>query len=199
MIWIKLLGLWGWIKDAGARALGWLLASPARLFAALLLLALAWGVWERSGRAAERVRADAWNAAFRAQKAAYIAAQKAALGKELAARKEQADANRKLVAEAGRVRRAAENDARVAVQRYADAHRLRWSGQAAGRSGGEAAAPSVHPDPGQSVDAGPAADMVAVSREDLDRLAAAAVRGAVRQRTLEALVEAGFAMPDPAN
>lgn len=81
---------------------------------------------------------------------------------------------------------------RDAVARYAAAHRVPRC-LASPTSGTNTAAlsgdPAIDPGPGD------AADMVAVSRPDLDQLTEAALRAATAQRWAQSLIDSGLAVP----
>ena len=87
--------------------------------------------------------------------------------------------------------------ARDAVAAYAAAHRVRAC-PAQGPSGGTVAA-AVPDDSASDPGAGPAADMVAVSRADFDQLTAASLRAAVARQWAEELIARGYAMPAEPN
>lgn len=87
--------------------------------------------------------------------------------------------------------------ARDAAAAYAAAHRVR-SCPAPGASGGTVAA-AVPDGPASDPGAGPAADMVAVSRADFDQLTSAAVRAAIARQWAEELIAKGYAVPAEPN
>ncbi|HWU03186.1 MAG TPA: hypothetical protein VN222_10640, partial [Novosphingobium sp.] len=78
---LKLLGVWSWIRSAGAAALKWAFASATHLLLVALALALGWGVWER--RQARHWQANAVKlfAGWKADRERAAAAQAAWLAK----------------------------------------------------------------------------------------------------------------------
>jgi hypothetical protein len=150
---------------------------------AILALAVLW----------YRHEAQSWERAFVAQKASYEAAQ--ALAKARQAEKDRATADTfKSIAE--RVEYASreyEGAFRAAADSYAGRMRIKAS-----QGGGcGPVAPGVHPDPG-APDGGQAdADMVALSREDFDRLTGQAMQNAERGAFLTALIDEGLAVVEP--
>lgn len=157
------------------------------------LLALACGLLWLRGNHYERDR-DAWRHAHAAQKHAYVAAQAAAEANEILMRTRHANQNEAANAAIARAREAGRAAGLAAADRYAAAHRVRAEAACRAPGGTDAAA---LPDPARRPDgdAG-SADMVALSREDFDRLTGAALLAAEKQRAVEALIDAGLALPE---
>ncbi len=98
--------------------------------------------------------------------------------------------------ESANAHRQADNRVRLAVSAYADSHRVGrlCQPQAAGGKALSADDAAVPTDPAPPVDADPAAELVGLTRRDLDQLSGAAVQAASSQQFLQSLIDDGFAV-----
>lgn len=187
---LKLLGIGRWLKEASSALFGLVRRYPLQ---AALIASLCLSGWLWRGRQAERVEAARWETAFSDQKLAYEKAQAEAKAKQIAADTRELELKSLLSEKADDLSRLSSERTRIAVADYARTHRLRCEAADGAASG--TASPGVPGDPGRAPESPEAADMVAVTRSDLDALADEAVQGAVRQRYLNALIDAGWAVP----
>lgn len=187
---LKLLGIGKWLQEAATALFGLVRRYPLQ---AALIASLCLSGWLWRGRQAARADAARWEQAFTDQKAAYVKAQAEARAKQHAADKRELELKSLLAEKADDLSRISTERTRIAVADYARTHRLRCEAPDGATSG--TGSPGVFGDPGQPADGTGAPELVAVTRTDLDALADEAVQGAVRQRYLKALVEAGWAVP----
>lgn len=184
MTWLAIKLLMGKALERLLGLFRWLLAHP---WQAALIVAVCACVWQyraigqrdgviaaRDARIASLIKASDESAAKQA------AQNRANIGVQSERNKEVT--NDLAIVEAAR---------RDAVRDYAAANRCIVRPKGDQRP---AIAASVHPDPEGAVVAGPAADMVAVTPQDLDKLAAGAVRGASCTGFLNTLVDEGLAV-----
>ena len=186
-------GIWKRLIEALGAVFSFARRFPWQAAVIALCALLAWQTHGKGNALDER---DAAIAGRKADRLAYIDAQGVAEAKAIAVLI-ATETRYKDIAHAADIRASQTlADARTAAERYADSHRVR--GQAACRPPGGTIAPGL-PDPAPD-DNGPgaAADMVAVSREDFDKLTTAAVRAAVNHEWGEALIRDGLALPTPA-
>lgn len=179
MIWLRLLGGLRWLRSVIA-------THPYQAIILVLLCGLFWqhrAIGERDDTIAARD----------ARIAALIRASDEAAAKQAAQNRAnvgvQTERNKEVTHDLAIVEAAR----RDAVRDYAAANRcvMRPKGDQ------RAAIPAgVHPDPQGAAIAGPVADMVAVTPQDLDTLAAGAVRGATCTGFLNTLVDEGLAVAD---
>lgn len=83
---LKLLGIGQWLREAATAAFRWITASPTHMLIFALCVSLAGNFWLYRGKAKAIEQRDAWHLAFDKQKAAYIAAQREAEAKAIAAK-----------------------------------------------------------------------------------------------------------------
>lgn len=213
---LSLLGVGGigaalvFVPGLAGRALGWLKTVFGIVadypWQAALIAALAACAWLWHGKSDALDQRDAARAETKALAADYERAQVLAAAKQADADHREYVLKSDLAEKAHALAVQSAADARSAVDAYARAHPLRCDMRAAtphlGQAGGTAD-PGLPGDPGRVPDPDAAADMVAVSRADLDTLAGKAVQDAVKGEFLNAMVTAGWAvpaskLPDPA-
>lgn len=160
---LRLLGIGKWLREAATGLLCLIRTYP--LQAALIAsMCLSGWLWHGKSKAIEQ--RDAWHLAFDAQKAAYIAAQKQAEAKAIAAKLAQEAKDEQRRKDADNALKQDLADDRRRADDYANAHRLR---REAPRS-----APSVPdlPSPAEtaSIDHRPSdvAELVGITRADLE-------------------------------
>ena len=164
-----------------------------RWLAGGLAMALLVGLLWLRGNHYERDR-DAWKSAFNAQKAALVAAQLEAQAKAAASRITAENTLQAIAERNDHALELARANARSAVDRYADAHRVRP--QAVGGAGCKAPTSPLPVTPPLDNGAGDTADMVAISRADFDSLTEAALRAAVNREWGQSLIDEGLALPE---
>ena len=136
---------------------------------------------------------DRWHTAFDAQKAAYVAEQKAALAKAIA-QKIETENRYAVIARQADAEREESNRLRSAANEYARTHRVRWSpdlstGQSAAAAQGDAPARDDGPDR--------STDWIAISPADYGRYNQIVDRMQRVKQWADDLQSAGLAMPDP--
>lgn len=89
----------------------------------------------------------------------------------------------------------AHDAARAAVAAYARDHPVRLCRQTSDGAASGSGSAGLPGDPGPPADGNPAADLVAITRADLDTLGDKAVQDTVKSLFLNGLVEAGWAVP----
>jgi hypothetical protein len=188
MIWLKLLGLFGWLKKTATALLG--VAGRYPWQAALIAsLCLSGWLWHGKGKAiGER---DAARAETTALKASYVKAQADAAQAQRAADQanvaSQTARNEKLELTYAQTETARRN----AVADYIAGHRVRACPAQSAASGSAQA--GVHPDPAEPADSTETAGLVTVTTIDLDSLTAGAVHGAKCTGFLNTLIAEGLA------
>jgi hypothetical protein len=135
---------------------------------------------------------DRWHTAFDAQKAAYVAEQKAALAKAIA-QKIETENRYAVIARQADAEREESNRLRSAADEYARTHRVRWSpdmpaGQSASTSQGSAPARDDGPDR--------SADWIAISPADYGRYNQIVDRMQRVKQWGDDLQRAGLAVPE---
>ena len=189
MTWL-LFGL-GWLRKAFSAFLDLCTRYPLQVAMCASLAANMW-LWrgwdrEQEGRAADR--------------AAYVKAQKDAKAKQDQHDREDLAAQVILTRQVEQAHAQNETNLRAALDEYARTHRLRPQAARCPASGaGQAGVPS---DPGPPPEAPAEPDMVAISRADLDAIAAKAMRDSEWQQLGDAWIKEGRAikaseLPSPA-
>lgn len=178
MIWLQLLGVWGWLKKAALSVFSAAVRYPWQAALIVAVVAAGWQFHRANGFRAELAAIrKAQDEAAQAQAAVNAAP---AIKSEQIAR--QSDVDTQAYYDAGRRAGAA----------YANAHRVSrpCAPVSADMSGPDSPAPV---DDRTSV----APDMVAVSRQDFDLLTGNSVRLAKVQQDAQALIDAGVAVELP--
>jgi hypothetical protein len=166
-----------------------LITSKAGIAVMGALALLAIGLYAKH----EHSEVIAWQGKYTTLEANYQAAQKDAAAKAAAARAANEETTRQLAERTDDANSQAQSAASDAVARYAAAHIVRPCGTPS--APGRPAAAPVPSGPAVDPGAGPAPDMVAVSRADLDQLTQAAVRAAGARNWAQSLIDRGLAVP----
>lgn len=168
------------------------LVKPLAYLGSALLMALLVGLlWARGNH--YRHKAESWQSAFKAQKAAYTAAQAEAEAKQRAADvgnlAAQIEHNKQMDIAHDRLEAARS----TAVGEYIRTHRLRP--EAAGCSPGGTGAAGVPGDPGPLGGGRADSDFVAVKPEDIDAWSKVEVQNTERGDLIRWAIEQGYAIP----
>lgn len=123
------------------------------------------------------------------------AAQQVAAARQAATDQRAFDLNTRLSENADVLSQLASRDTIAAVDRYARAHPVRLRCEAPGGAASGAGVAGLSGDPGSVPDPPTTPDMVAIPRDEVDKLAEGAVQGARKTIFLKSLVEAGVAIP----
>jgi hypothetical protein len=179
------------LTEALTALLGWIARYP---WQAALIASMCLSGWLWRGRQAARVEAARWEQAFVDQKAAYQKAQADALLAQIAADKANLAAQTALAAQVEQAHAANDTIRKNAVDTYARAHPVRLCRQAHASPASGPGETSVPGDPGQPDEAPADADLVAITRTDLDHLAAKAMRDSEWMNWADALIKQGRAV-----
>lgn len=187
--------VFGGLKKRLVKAWRWMTKNPARMLAVALLLVLAWGLWERSGKHDALDKVAAGKEAYRLQAVAYEAAQAAAAAAQAAfdfrSLEGQITRNKGLV----NAHNALEQARRLAVADYARTHRVRpeATGASCGAPSGTSEA-GMHGDPRPPADPADTTELLAIRSDEFEQLTKAAMHGAETTRFLNTLVDEGRAI-----
>jgi hypothetical protein len=195
MTWLAIkLFLGGAIKrltEALTALLGWAARYP---WQAAVIASLCLSGWLWRGRQAARVEAARWEQAFVDQKAAYLSAQAEAKSRQIIRDRQELAAQTALAAQVEQAHAANDTIRKNAVDAYARAHPVRLCRQAPASAPSGPGETSVPGDPGQPDEAPADADLVAITRTDLDHLAAKAMRDSEWMNWADALIKQGRAV-----
>lgn len=158
---LKLLGIGKWLKQALGTLLGLIRTYPREASIIALLLALAW-TWHGKSKAIEQ--RDAWHLAFDKQKAAYIAAQREAEAKAIAAKLAQEAKDEQRRKDADNALKQALADDRRRTDDYA--RRMRYQAPRSAPSGTDL--PSTAKTPEVDHRSSGVAELVGITRADLE-------------------------------
>lgn len=192
MLWLRLLGIWGWLKK-GLTALAGLVGRYPLQAALIASLCLSGWLWR--GRQEARVNAAKWETAYGDQKLAYEKAQLLAAAKQADADRREFALKSSLAEKADALSRSVAVASRSAVAAYARAHPVSLCKQTPDSAASGPGDTSVPGDPGQFPGEKTNADWLAITRSDLDALADHTMQGAVKTEFLNAAVAAGWAIP----
>jgi len=190
VILLKLLGVWGWLKNAATAVFRAAISYPWQAGCIALALAL---IWAWTGWTAEKNGREA-DALAHAEQIAQI---ELASDENLKAAIEQVN---RIEAESAQRAKDADNahrielaDARAAADRYISANRVRWQDI---RGGNPAPAPE-RDNPGIPDGLPARTDMVAISEQDLQACTESYTYALSAHNNAMDKIEAGVAIPDP--
>ena len=192
MILLKLLGAWGWLKQAIGALLDLIRRYP---LAAALIASLCLSMWLWRGWSAEQAARKDDALAHSEEMKAWRAASEQARKDQLALNAANQELSQRIADNAAQRHVETKRATDRAIADYAASHRMRADSACRPVAAGEA---PMHPDPGTP--AGPdGSELVAVPRADFEAVARDAVRGREAQAFLIDLVNGGLAVvvPEP--
>jgi hypothetical protein len=190
LIALRLLGILKWLREGLTALLGIVRRYPLQ---AALIASLCLSCWLWLGKTAAEGERDAEIAGRKADRVTYEAAQEKAKARQAEKDRATADTFKSIAERVEYASREYEGAFRAAADSYVGRMRIK----AAQGGGCGSVAPGVRPNPGAPDGGQASSHMVALSREDFDRLTGQAMQNAERGAFLTALIDEGLAVVEP--